>query len=162
MSRGKGCPVGSDGQTARPLDDVDRLILAILREDGRISMSALAEQAHISRPNAYARVERLRADGVIQGFTVRLDPARAGLRTSAYVTLKIEQNSWRTLRQRVNALPHVEHIALVSGDFDVLLLVRTRDNDELRQLVLDRLHDMPEVRSTRTLLIFDDAHAPGG
>jgi DNA-binding Lrp family transcriptional regulator len=151
----------SAGQPARPLDDVDRRILAILREDGRISMRTLAEQVHISRPNAYARLERLRADGVIQGFTVRIDPVKAGLQTSAYVTLKIEQNSWRTLRQRVNALPHVEHVALVSGDFDVLLLVRTRDNAELRQLVLDRLHDMPEVRSTRTLLVFDDSHPAG-
>ncbi len=140
---------------ARPLDDTDRRILAILRQDGRISMRTLAEQVHISRPNAYARVERLREDGVIQGFTVRVDPVRAGLLTSAYVTLKIEQNSWRTLRQRVNALPHVEHVALVSGDFDVLLLVRTRDNAELRHLVLERLQDMPEVRSSRTLLVFD-------
>jgi DNA-binding Lrp family transcriptional regulator len=147
--------VGHEEQMARPLDDTDRRILAILRQDGRISMRALAEQVHISRPNAYARVERLRADGVIQGFTVRVDPVRAGLQTSAYVTLKIEQNSWRTLRQRVSTLPHVEHVALVSGDFDVLLLVRTRDNAELRHLVLDRLHDMPEVRSSRTLLVFD-------
>jgi DNA-binding Lrp family transcriptional regulator len=143
---------------ARPLDDIDRRILALLRTDGRISMRALAEHVHISRPNAYARVERLRADGVIRGFTVRVDPERSGLQTSAYITLKIEQNSWRTLRQRVHALPHVEHVALVSGDFDVLLLVRTRDNAELRHLVLDRLHDMPEVRSTRTLLVFDDSH----
>ena len=53
-------------------------------------------------------------------------------------------------------LPGAAHIALVSGDFDVLLLVHTADNRALRELVLTRLQAIPEVLSTRTLLVFEE------
>ena len=54
------------------------------------------------------------------------------------------------------AIEDVDHAALVSGEYDIVLLVRTRDVGTLRELVLERLQDMPEVLSTQTVLIFDD------
>jgi DNA-binding Lrp family transcriptional regulator len=66
------------------------------------------------------------------------------------------QNSWRTVREKLLALPGVAHIALVSGDFDVLLLVHTPDNRSLRELVLTRIQAVPEVLSSRTLLVFEE------
>jgi DNA-binding Lrp family transcriptional regulator len=110
---------------------------------------------HVSRANAYARINRLVEDGVIRGFGARVDHERAGHGTSAYVTLKIVQNSWRTVRAQLRQLPGASHIALVGGDFDVLLLVHTPDNRALRELVLTRLQAIPEVLSTRTLLVFE-------
>ncbi|NJP67594.1 Lrp/AsnC family transcriptional regulator [Streptomyces spiramenti] len=149
-----------DGQlapnTARPLDPIDSAILRLLRLDGRASVRAIAEQVHISRANAYARINRLVEDGVVRGFTARVDHERAGQGASAYITLKIVQNSWRTVRSQLEQLPGAAHIALVSGDFDVLLLVHTADNRELRELVLTRIQAMPEVLSTRTLLVFEE------
>ncbi|MBB1255852.1 Lrp/AsnC family transcriptional regulator [Streptomyces alkaliterrae] len=142
--------------TTRPLDAVDRSILRILRADGRASVRAVAERVHISRANAYARINRLITDGVIRGFSARLDHERAGQGASAYITLKIVQNSWRTVREKLAALPGAAHIALVSGDFDVLLLVHTADNRSLRELVLTRIQSIPEVLSTRTLLVFEE------
>jgi len=76
--------------------------------------------------------------------------------TSAYVALTIRQNSWRDLADRLRRVPEVKHMALVGGDVDVMLLVRTIDNDALRRVVLDHLQDMKGVLSTRTLLIFED------
>jgi DNA-binding Lrp family transcriptional regulator len=93
---------------------------------------------------------------VIRGFGARVDHERAGQGTSAYITLKIVQNSWRTVRERLRQLPGASHIALVGGDFDVLLLVHTPDNRALRELVLTRLQAIPEVLSTRTLLVFEE------
>ena len=57
------------GTQAPPLDDVDRAIVAVLREDGRISMRALAARLHISRAGAYLRVQRLEEAGVITGYS---------------------------------------------------------------------------------------------
>jgi DNA-binding Lrp family transcriptional regulator len=141
---------------ARPLDPVDRDILQMLRTDGRASIRSVAERVHISRANAYARINRLIEDGVIRGFSARVDQERAGQGASAYITLKIVQNSWRTVREQLKELPGAAHIALVSGDFDVLLLVHTEDNRALRELVLTRIQSMPEVLSTRTLLVFEE------
>nr|WP_242514000.1 Lrp/AsnC family transcriptional regulator [Streptomyces leeuwenhoekii] len=140
----------------RPLDAVDQGILRMLQADGRASVRSVAERVHVSRANAYARINRLVEDGVIRGFGARVDHERAGQGTSAYITLKIVQNSWRTVREQLRRLPGASHIALVGGDFDVLLLVHTPDNRSLRELVLTRLQAIPEVLSTRTLLVFEE------
>jgi DNA-binding Lrp family transcriptional regulator len=146
---------GSDGQMA-VLDETDRGIVAALRADGRLSMRALADRLHVSRAGVYSRVERLERDGVITGYSATIDHRKYGRPLSAYVNLKVAQQSWKTLRPRVLAIDDVDHAALVSGEYDIVLLVRTRDVGTLRDLVLTRLQDMPEVLSTQTVLIFDD------
>jgi DNA-binding Lrp family transcriptional regulator len=145
-----------DRPPVRPLDAVDRQILRLLRADGRASVRAVAEQVHVSRGNAYARINRLVEDGVIRGFSARIDQERAGQGTSAYITLKIVQDSWRAVREKLEQLPGAAHMALVGGDFDVLLLVHAADNRALRDLVLTRIQAIPEVLSTRTLLVFEE------
>jgi DNA-binding Lrp family transcriptional regulator len=82
------------GPVALPLDDVDRAIVAVLRQDGRISMRALAARLHISRSGAYLRVQRLEEAGVITGYSAWVDPQRYGYGLSAYVHLKITA-AWR-------------------------------------------------------------------
>lgn len=144
---------------ARELDATDEQILGLLTDDARMSIRALAERAHISRANAYSRVNRLQSDGVIRGFTVDVDPAARGLTTSAYVTVNLRQPDWNATRELLLDLPGVEHIAVVGGEFDVILLVRARDNTDLRYLVLDRIQGLPGVISTRTLLIFEEPTA---
>lgn len=141
---------------ANPLDDVDHRILDALTRDGRVSMRALAETLHISRANAYARVERLRTSGVIRGFRADIDPALSGHGTSAYVTLNIRQAEWRRISEQLQSLSNVVHIALVGGEFDVILLVRAKDNADLRRLVLDEIQSMDGVDNTRTLLVFEE------
>ncbi|MCP2342083.1 Lrp/AsnC family transcriptional regulator [Actinomadura rupiterrae] len=138
------------------LDDTDHKILEALTDDGRMSIRALAERLHISRANAYARVTRLQRTGVIRGFRAEIDPELSGLGTSAYVTMSIRQPAWRQIAAKLQELPAVAHIALVGGEFDVILLVRARDNAHLRRLVLDEIQGMDGVVSTRTLLIFEE------
>jgi DNA-binding Lrp family transcriptional regulator len=141
---------------AEPLDETDHRILRALTEDGRMSARALAAALHISRANAYARVERLRERGVIRGFRADVDPVGAGLGTSAYVTLNLNQPDWPHVRERLQALPGVAHIAVVGGEFDVVLLVRARDNADLRHVVMDRIQSIDGVVSTRTHLVFEE------
>ena len=129
------------------LDDIDRRIIDLLRADGRMSIRAVAERAHISRANAYSRLERLRNQGVIRGF--------------AYVSVRIEQHSWERFRCYLRDIPEVDHAALVSGDVDLLLLVRVTDAAALRTFVLERLQRIPEVKSTQTMFILDEPHLEG-
>ncbi|GAA0588250.1 MULTISPECIES: Lrp/AsnC family transcriptional regulator [Actinomadura] len=161
LSPGIPPPPGPAGRSAAPLDEVDRAIIRELQADGRLSMRALAERVSVSRSNAYTRVERLVAEGVVTGFTARLDPVRAGLGTAAYVLVNIEQNSWRTVSARLREVPCVEHLAFVGGDVDLVMLVRTPDNASLRDVVLSRVHAVEGVRSTRTWLIFDEPPPSG-
>ncbi|SNT10740.1 Lrp/AsnC family transcriptional regulator [Rhodococcoides kyotonense] len=140
------------------LDDVDRQLLKELVVDGRVSMRVLAERVHISRAHAYTRVERLKSAGVIDRFTVRIDHAAAGLDTAAFIALSIRQDSWRAVSNALRSMHYVDHFSLLGGDFDVLVLIRTPDNETLRRVVLEGLQSLDGVRSTRTWLVFDEAY----
>jgi DNA-binding Lrp family transcriptional regulator len=149
---------GGAGRSARPgaLDEVDRRILDELLRNGRLSVRTLAERVHVSRTNAYARLERLLRDGVITGFRARVAPEPAGLGTSAYIALTIEQNTWREVSEELSRVRYVEHVALLSGEHDVLALVRAPDNATLRDVVLERVQAIAGVLSTRTWLVFEE------
>ena len=136
---------------------IDRDILRMLQADGRASIRSVADRVHVSRANAYARINRLIEDGVIRGFSARVEPRARG---AGRLRVHHPQDRPELLAHRPRAarqLPGASHIALVSGDFDVLLLVHTSDNRALRELVLTRLQAIPEVLSTRTLLVFEEA-----
>ncbi|MEJ3403852.1 Lrp/AsnC family transcriptional regulator [Rathayibacter sp. YIM 133350] len=142
------------------LDETDRILLGALRQDGRASMTALAELAHISRAGTYARVKRLTDEGVITGYGARVDAVAAGMHSTAYVALTIDQASWQAVSDRLAEIEEVEHMALVGGDFDVLLLVRARDNRDLRRVVLEDIQSIENVRATRTIVVFEDFPRP--
>ncbi|MGP3535984.1 Lrp/AsnC family transcriptional regulator [Microbacterium sp. RD1] len=141
------------------LDTIDRAILQALRRDARTSIHVIAQEVNISRANAYARVKRMTDDGVILGYGLRTDAILEGYHASAYVALNVDQQQWQGIRQSLIALPEVEHVALVGGEFDVLVLVRARDNRDLRRIVLETVQSLPGVRSSRTFLVFEDLDA---
>jgi DNA-binding Lrp family transcriptional regulator len=143
------------------LDAIDRKILDLLSTDGRASVREVAERAGIGRATAYSRIQRLHETGVIRGFTVVVDPRRAGLGLAAYVEVKIDQQDWRRLGQVIAALPGVEHVALVSGGFDLLVLVRVHDPSDLRDVVLERLHAIEGVTATQTTFVLDEVDGAG-
>jgi DNA-binding Lrp family transcriptional regulator len=138
------------------IDEIDRRIVDVLRDDGRISVTELAERVGISRANAYARFDRLRADGVILGFGARVDARRLGLGIAALITVTAEQPAWRDLRDEMLAMPEIDYFALTTGEFDMVLLVRAPDVETLRDVVLVRLQNLPEIRGTRTILVLDE------
>ena len=139
-----------------PVDDVDRRLIALLREDGRRSVNELARQANVSRANAYQRLARLRDIGAIRRFTVEVDHKLLGDSITALVLVDIDQHQWRELTTRLLGLPGVEYVAFTAGTFDVVLLVRAADMETLRDVVLERLQAMPEVRSTQTSFVLEE------
>ncbi|MGH3669741.1 MAG: Lrp/AsnC family transcriptional regulator [Pseudonocardiaceae bacterium] len=146
----------------RPLDDVDRRMLGILVDDGRLSVNEVANRAGISRATAYARYDRLVADGVIRGFRADVDPKAIQLDIAAMILLNVEQGSWPATRDKVSRLPGVEYVAMTSGEFDFVLLVRVLTIKALRDVVLYQLQGMPEVRSTHTIFVLDEERHPIG
>jgi DNA-binding Lrp family transcriptional regulator len=142
------------------LDSTDRQIVAELLVDGRVAVADLAGRVGVSRATAYARLHRLREAGVIRGIHAAVDPAKLGYPLEAIILGDVEQANWRTVRKRLLALPGVERLALTSGGHDFVLIVRAPDLTELRDLVLLKLHDMPDVRTTQTMLVLDDVTLP--
>ena len=145
------------GSTASPgLDATDVDIVAALTANGRLSVNELAQQVNISRATAYSRLERLRTSGVITGFTTVVDPAKMGLPLAVFILLNVDQHAWRTLSDELRRLPGFEYLALTSGEFDMVLLVRVADIAALRDVVLVKLTSLPQIRNTRTIFVLDE------
>jgi DNA-binding Lrp family transcriptional regulator len=142
-------------QIVQPVS-VDRRIVEALRADGRMSVNELAARVNVSRATAYQRLSRLRETGVIRRFTVDVDPRKLGLPLAALVLVTVVQHAWREVGDRLRRLPGVEWLALSTGSFDYVLLVRAPDVDHLRDVILDGLQSIEGVQSAQTLLLLDE------
>jgi DNA-binding Lrp family transcriptional regulator len=138
------------------LDAVDRRLVEALRQDGRLSVNELATRARVSRATAYQRLGRLRETGVIRRFTVDVDPRKLGLPIAALVLVSVVQHAWREVGDRLRGLPGVEWLALSTGSFDYVLLVRAPDVEHLRDVVLSGIQSIADVQSAQTLLLLDE------
>jgi DNA-binding Lrp family transcriptional regulator len=141
---------------AKGLDEADRRIVAELIRDGRTPVNELARRAGVSRATAYARFDRLVDEGVITGFRAEVDPAALGYSITAMILVNVDQGDWSQVREQLVKLPGFEYLAVTSGGFDFVVLVRVHDVGSLRDVVLHRLHRIKAVKSTQTVFVLDE------
>lgn len=145
------------------LDDIDRAIVAALVDDSRLSVRQLAERVLISRSAAHKRLTALIESGAIKRFTAEVDRRALGMSVTAVVVVHVGERPWPEVRDELATLPFVEKVQAVSGEIDALVTVNAPDNTALSQVILRRIHEVPGVVSTRSLLILDETegHRPG-
>ncbi|WP_166352877.1 Lrp/AsnC family transcriptional regulator [Phytoactinopolyspora limicola] len=142
------------------LDATHLRMLEALREDGRISIAALAEKLNISRSNAYTRYESLQEAGVLRGVHAAVDPAAVGLGVAALVFVTLHQTEWADFRARLPQLDELEYLAVTTGEHDAMLLVRAQDVSAVHTLVVTRLAQWPSIKATETVFLMDEEHFP--
>jgi Lrp/AsnC family transcriptional regulator, leucine-responsive regulatory protein len=138
------------------VDKTDVEILKILRDDGRVSIAALADSVNVSRTNAYARIDRMREAGVIEGFAARTNSRKLGLRVSAVILVKVRQPARESLLKPLREIEGIEYCGFVSGEYDLIVIARGADVEALRDSVVWRLEAEETVVSTNTILILDE------
>jgi DNA-binding Lrp family transcriptional regulator len=144
-------------------DEVDRRILAALRNDARISNKALAEAAGVAPSTCLARVARLEARGVVTGYHAELDPRAIGVGVQAMIAVRLEKHSRAEVdafRAHLLSLAEVLTLYHVAGVNDFLVHVAVSDTEHLRRLVMDALTARPEVAHLETALIFSQTRNP--
>lgn len=144
------------GQKNRDLDHVDLSILSILRDNGRISMAALAERVNVSRASVYNRVEAMTAAGVITGFSAQIQPGLVGLTVCALVFVTVHPQSWHRFREGILQMPDVEYCCITTGEHDAMLLVRSEDIGGVHDFVTGVVAARPEVKSVVSVVVLDE------
>jgi DNA-binding Lrp family transcriptional regulator len=135
------------------MDDIDRQIVALLRQDARRSFQSIGTQVSLSAPAVKRRVDRLEADGVIRGYTAQVDPARFGWTTHAVVALYCEgRMAAAEVRAVVEHHPEVEAAYTVAGEASAIIHIRARDTSHLES-ALERIRDDPGVTRTQTQVV---------
>lgn len=138
------------------LDALHLRMLTLLRSNARITMSALADELGISRPNAYARLDALVSNGVITSFTTRVDPDLVGKPIAALVFVTLDQRLWAEFRDQLDTLPQLEYFAVTTGQHDGMLLMRAASVPEMHHSVVNNIARWPSVRSTETVFLMDE------
>ncbi|GAA2713835.1 Lrp/AsnC family transcriptional regulator [Micromonospora olivasterospora] len=135
------------------IDAVDQRIIALLVADARASYADIGSRVSLSAPAVKRRVDRLRAAGVIRGFTAVVDPAAVGWTTEAFVELFC---AGRTTPAQIGVAarrhPEVVGAYTVSGEADALVHLRAADIAHLEE-ALERLRAEPFVTSTRSTIV---------
>src|SRR5262245_49444453 len=135
------------------MDDIDREIVALLREDARRSFQSIGSRVALSPPAVKRRVDRLEADGVIRGYSAQVDPARFGWGTHAFVALFCEgRMAAQEVRDAVERHPEVEAAYTVAGEASAVVHVRACDTAHLEE-TLERIRDHPGVTRTQTQIV---------
>ncbi|MDO5625467.1 MAG: Lrp/AsnC ligand binding domain-containing protein [Pseudomonadota bacterium] len=142
--------------TPPELDRTDRAILRQLQRDASISNVALATKVHLSPPACLRRVERLKREGFIQATVALLNPQALGAGMLVVIGVVLDRSTPEAFAAFEKAAAKISgcmECHVVTGEFDYLLLVRTRDGDNFNRLHAEQLLYLPGVRQIRTFMV---------
>ena len=138
----------SDAASTIVLDDIDKSLIELLQQDGRLPYTRLAAEVGLSEAAVRQRVQRLIESGATQIVAVT-DPMMLGFRRMAMVGVRVEGDV-RSVADTIASIPEVDYVVIVGGSFDLLLEVVCEDDDHLLSLLNDKIRSVPGVRSTET------------
>ena len=134
------------------MDDIDRELIALLRDDARMPVATLAKKLRVARGTVQNRITRLQADGTIVGYTVRLKPQAEEHRIRAFMTVAVEGNRPETVLRALRGDPAVGALHSTNGRWDFVAELRADSLEEFDR-VLARIRLIDGVTKTETSLL---------
>ena len=149
------------------VDAKDRAILALVQRDAKMAQAEIARRVGLSAAAVNERLRKLDLSGVIRRYSAQVDAQAIGVGITAFVEVFIEQPRFeRAFIERLLALEEVQECHHITGEFSLLLKVRVRDMEELRDLLLHQFNAMEGVRQTRTIMVLstvkEESYVPTG
>lgn len=142
------------------LDDIDRKILQLLQDDGRMTNVELARRVGISAPPCLRRVRALEEHGLIKGYHAELDGGVLGYGITVFAMVGLHSQAEADLvafEERVKAWPFVRECYMLNGEIDFMLKVVARDLNEFQTFLTSELTPAPNVASVKTALTIRSA-----
>ena len=139
-------------------DSIDRKIIQILQQEGRIANKELAERIGLTTTPTLERVRRLEREGVIKGYSARINKEAVGRGFSAFVqvTLKVHQlNLMEEFTSAIGEIPEILACYHTTGDGDFLLHVVAKDTKDFEQLMRNKLTTLPDVERLHTSIVLN-------
>jgi Lrp/AsnC family leucine-responsive transcriptional regulator len=138
------------------LDKYDIAILTVLQQDARASLQEVSSRVGLSTTPCWNRIRKMEADGVILGYTVRIDPAAIGFTESVIVQVTLDSHTDETLfdfGKELEQIPEVLEAFLVSGDYDYYIRIAVRDTRDYERLLRERLYKIPGIRHSKSSFV---------
>ena len=147
------------------MDATDQRLLRELQRDCRQSMAELADKVALSPSACHRRVKQLEADGVIQGYTARVDGKKVGYEIEFFVEISLDsqqRNVLKAFEDAVRQVPEILECRLMTGQADYIMRVAAADTADYERLHRDRIGQLPGVsRIQSSLVLRTISQSPG-
>lgn len=134
------------------MDDLDRQLIGLLRDDARMSIASLAKKLRVARGTVQNRLARLEADGIIVGYTVRLKPQAESHGIRAVMTVAVEGNRTQSVLRALRGDPAVAALHTTNGRWDFVAELRAEDLQEFDRII-SRISLLEGVSQSETNLL---------
>lgn len=140
------------------IDKLDKKILSVLSQNARIPFKDVAAECGVSRAAIHQRVQHLIEDGVITGSSFDVNPKSLGYSTCTYVGLNLERGSmYKEVVEQIATIPEVVECHFTTGPYTMLVKLYARDNEQLMDLLNNKLQGINGVISTETLISLEQS-----
>lgn len=140
------------------IDKLDRKILSILSKNARIPFKDVAAECGVSRAAIHQRVQHLIEGGVITGSGFDVNPKSLGYNTCTYVGINLERGSmYKNVVARLVNIPEIVECHFTTGPYTMLVKCYSQDNEQLMDLLNNKLQTIPGVVSTETLISLEQS-----
>ena len=132
------------------LDTIDEQILTMLQENARVSLKDIAEKVFMSPTAVGARIDKMLQEGVLEGFTTRINPEAMGHYIKAFINLEVEPNQKKEFYPYIDSVMNVVECNCVTGDYSMLIEVRFPTTAELDGFI----GELQRFGKTKTQIVF--------
>ena len=134
------------------LDDIDKKILTILQKNSRTPLREISKEVGLAESTVYERIKKLKEHGIIKKFTVILDPDALGFTLLAFILIKSKAGKYAHVASELKKYPQIVEIYETTGDYDMLVKIRTKNSEELNEF-LDTIGEIEGVVATHTMVV---------
>lgn len=135
------------------LDEIDTTIIENLQRDSRMPFVEIAKGLGISDPTIHARVKKLQEAGIIEKFTTILAPTRVEKGVAAFIEINVTPGTAEKVISNLTGLNEMLEIHETDGDYDIMAKVRAKTNEDLRNLVVQKIQIVPNVTNTKVTTV---------
>ncbi len=140
------------------IDKLDLQIMEIISENARIPFKEVAAACGVSRAAIHQRVQRLIDMNVIVGSGYNVNPKSLGYKTCTYVGVRLEKGSmYKAVVAKLKDIPEIVECHFTTGPYTMLIKLYARDNEQLMDLLNNRIQGIQGVDSTETLISLDQS-----
>ena len=141
------------------MDDLDRNILAELLKDSKIKLPKLAKKLGVPSSTLHHRIKQLEAKGIIKKWTIEIDYKKLGYGIKALILVFVDVGELKKLgrtqediAKELKKVPNTEHVSIITGDADLSFIIRAKDMESLRRILLERVQSIPGIQKTKTFI----------
>lgn len=138
------------------MDDIDKLILKALQENGTISYRKMKEDKKLtlSPSSIHNRIKKLERNGIIKKITAIVNPKKVGYEIMAWLGLTVDPNKLSETAQKISIFKNVQLVATTSGDHDLVAMVISKDFKSLWKFINKNIKTIPEVKENMHVSTF--------